>query len=106
MQLSLFESAPTASSVRLVVCKCNSDWSYALVDGCIRWRYEKFTKHQLLKMNKQAAKRERFRHGYTLFLKYKNENVSIDVRFINETTRKRETTEEFIEKYFPKEEAE
>ena len=101
MQLSLFESHGILEFNGTVLKK---DWSYQFKPGTkdIVISYTvSLTKAELLSLVSKSVKSRRAVYGYNIYYTDPNGvNRDLFIRFINETTKAKESISEFIEKHF------
>lgn len=101
MQLSLFESHGILEFNGTVLKK---DWSYQFKPGTkdIVISYTvSLTKEELLLLVSKSVKSRRAVYGYNIYYTDADGiNKDLFIRFINETTKAKETVSEFIEKHF------
>ena len=101
MQLSLFESHGILEFNGTVLKK---DWSYQFKPGTkdIVISYTvSLTKAELLSLVSKSVKSRRAVYGYNIYYTDTDGvNKDLFIRFINETTKAKESISEFIEKHF------
>lgn len=101
MQLSLFESY---SSFQFDGTLRETDWSYQFkpgTDDIVINHQESLTKIELLSLINKSAKIERFVYGYNIYYTdIDGINKDLFIRFMNETTKAKESVSDFIEKHF------
>ena len=101
MQLSLFESHGILEFNGTVLKK---DWSYQFKSGTkdIVISYTvSLTKEELLLLVSKSLKSRRAVYGYNIYYTDSDGvNRDLFIRFINETTKAKESVSEFIEKHF------
>lgn len=101
MQLSLFESYGALEFNGTILKK---DWSYQFKPGTkdIVVSYTvSLTKSELLSLVSKSVKSRRAIYGYNIYYTDSNGvNKDLFIRFINETTKAKQSVSEFIEKHF------
>ena len=101
MQLSLFESYGALEFNGTILKK---DWSYEFKPGTkdiVINNQQLLTKEELLLLVSKSVKSRRAVYGYNIYYTDSDGvNKDLFIRFINETTKAKETVSEFIEKHF------
>lgn len=101
MQLSLFESYGALEFNGTILKK---DWSYEFKPGTkdiVINNQQLLTKEELLLLVSKSVKSRRAVYGYNIYYTDSDGvNKDLFIRFINETTKEKETVSEFIEKHF------
>ena len=101
MQLSLFESYDALEFNGTILKK---DWSYEFKPGTkdiVINNQQLLTKEELLLLVSKSVKSRRAVYGYNIYYTDSDGvNKDLFIRFINETTKAKETVSEFIEKHF------
>ena len=101
MQLSLFESYGALEFNGTILKK---DWSYEFKPGTkdiVINNHQLLTKEELLLLVSKSIKSRRAVYGYNIYYTDSDGvNKDLFIRFINETTKAKETVSEFIEKHF------
>lgn len=101
MQLSLFESYGALEFNGTILKK---DWSYEFKPGTkdiVINNHQLLTKEELLLLVSKSVKSRRAIYGYNIYYTDTDGvNKDLFIRFINETTKAKETVSEFIEKHF------
>lgn len=101
MQLSLFESYGALEFNGTILKK---DWSYEFKPGTkdiVINNQQLLTKEELLLLVSKSVKSRRAVYGYNIYYTDSDGvNKDLFIRFINETTKTKETVSEFIEKHF------
>lgn len=101
MQLSLFESYGALEFNGTILKK---DWSYEFKPGTkdiVINNQQLLTKEELLLLVSKSVKSRRAVYGYNIYyIDSDGVNKDLFIRFINETTKAKETVSEFIEKHF------
>ena len=101
MQLSLFESYGALEFNGTILKK---DWSYEFKPGTkdiVINNQQLLTKEELLLLVSKSVKSRRAVYGYNIYYTDSDGvNKDLFIRFINETTKAKETVSEFTEKHF------
>ena len=101
MQLSLFESYGALEFNGTILKK---DWSYEFKPGTkdiVINNQQLLTKEELLLLVSKSVKSRRAVYGYNIYYIDPNGvNKDLFIRFINETTKAKESVSKFIEKHF------
>ena len=101
MQLSLFESYGALEFNGTIL---KNDWSYEFKPGTkdiVINNQQLLTKEELLLLVSKSIKSRRAVYGYNIYYTDSDGvNKDLFIRFINETTKAKETVSEFIEKHF------
>lgn len=101
MQLSLFESYGALEFNGTILKK---DWSYEFKPGTkdiVINNQQLLTKEELLLLVSKSVKSRRAVYGYNIYYTDTDGvNKDLFIRFINETTKAKESVSEFIEKHF------
>ena len=101
MQLSLFESYGALEFNGTILKK---DWYYEFKPGTkdiVINNQQLLTKEELLLLVSKSVKSRRAVYGYNIYYTDSDGvNKDLFIRFINETTKAKETVSEFIEKHF------
>ena len=101
MQLSLFESYGTLEFNGTIL---KNDWSYEFKPGTkdiVINNQQLLTKEELLLLVSKSVKSRRAVYGYNIYYTDSDGvNKDLFIRFINETTKAKESVSEFIEKHF------
>ena len=101
MQLSLFESHGILEFNGTVLKK---DWTYEFKPGTkdiVINNQQLLTKEELLLLVSKSVKSRRAVYGYNIYYTDTDGvNKDLFIRFINETTKAKESISEFIEKHF------
>ncbi len=101
MQLSLFESYGALEFNGTILKK---DWSYEFKPGTkdiVINNHQLLTKEELLLLVSKSVKSRRAVYGYNIYYTDSDGvNKDLFIRFINETTKAKESISEFIEKHF------
>ncbi|MCC9273709.1 MAG: hypothetical protein K8V42_05400 [Enterococcus aquimarinus] len=101
MQLSLFESYGALEFNGTILKK---DWSYEFKPGTkdiVINNHQLLTKEELLLLVSKSVKSRRAIYGYNIYYTDSNGvNKDLFIRFINETTKAKQSVSEFIEKHF------
>jgi hypothetical protein len=101
VQLSLFESYGALEFNGTILKK---DWSYEFKPGTkdiVINNQQLLTKEELLLLVSKSVKSRRAVYGYNIYYTDSDGvNKDLFIRFINETTKAKETVSEFIEKHF------
>lgn len=73
-------------------------WDYLLDNrGWIKWYHEDFTLAEIKALIELSTRIEGCKYGHEIFVKYKNENVSISTRIRNITTKKGECVRRYLD---------
>ncbi len=101
MQLSLFECYGVLEFNGIIL---KNDWSYEFKPGTkdiVINNQQLLTKEELLLLVSKSVKSRRAVYGYNIYYTDSDGvNKDLFIRFINETTKEKETVSEFIEKHF------
>lgn len=89
------------NSIEFSLYNCNNDWSLSTDKNDILIReYIYLTKQQTIEIVSTCHHIERFRYGYSFYYMYAGRKVSLCMRLLNNTTKKKQTVTEYIENYF------
>lgn len=89
------------NSIEFSLYNCKIDWSLSTdKNGILIGESIYLTKHQTMEIASACHHIERFRYGYRLFYMYEGRKVSLCMRLLNNTTKKKQTVIEYIENHF------